>query len=105
MARPRNSVPSYRLRKQSGQGMVTLTDQAGNRRDVLLGPYNSPESLAEYHRVVAEWQTTDSLQLECRVGAASRAAPEAPPIKSLIPGAPGPARLAGPTLTGRCREA
>jgi integrase len=50
------SVPSYRLHKQSGQAIVTLRDGLGNRRDVLLGEYDSPESHAEYARVIAEWQ-------------------------------------------------
>jgi integrase len=52
--RPR--IPSYRLHKQSGQGIVTLTNNLGERRDVLLGRYGTPESHAEYTRVLAEWQ-------------------------------------------------
>jgi integrase len=55
MAR-RNPIPSYRLHKQSGQAIVTLTDSLGQRRDVLLGKYDSPESRAEYARVLAEWE-------------------------------------------------
>src|SRR5262249_20094183 len=51
----RPKVPSYRLHKQSGQAVVTLTDRLGNRRDVLLGKHNSPESKSEYERVIAEW--------------------------------------------------
>jgi integrase len=54
---PRNgSLPSYRRHKQSGQAVVTLNDPTGRRRDVLLGPYGSEESKAEYTRVLAEWQ-------------------------------------------------
>jgi integrase len=52
----RKKPPSYRLHKQSGQAIVTLPDGAGGRRDVLLGPYDSPESRAEYGRVIAEWE-------------------------------------------------
>jgi integrase len=52
----RSSVPSYRLHKQSGQAIVTLTDGQGNRRDVLLGKHDTPESRAEYLRVLAEWE-------------------------------------------------
>jgi integrase len=52
----RKSVPSYRLHRQSGQAVVTLTDGLGNRRDVLLGRHDSPESHAEYRRVLAEWE-------------------------------------------------
>jgi integrase len=56
MPRPRNSVPSYRLHRQSGQAVVTLPDGLGGRRDVLLGKHGTPESRAEYLRVVAEWE-------------------------------------------------
>src|SRR5262249_6843813 len=55
MARQQH-VPSYRLHKQSGQAIVTLTDGLGNRRDVLLGKYGTPESRMEYARVIAEWE-------------------------------------------------
>jgi integrase len=43
-------VPSYRLHKQSGQAIVTLSG-----RDVLLGRHGTPESREKYSRVVAEW--------------------------------------------------
>jgi hypothetical protein len=52
MPRSQKPVPSYRLHKQSGQAVTTLRDAAG-RRDVLLGPYDSPESRAEYERVLS----------------------------------------------------
>lgn len=48
-------LPSYRLHKQSGQAIVTLSDGLGNRRDVLLGKHDAPESKAEYERVILEW--------------------------------------------------
>jgi hypothetical protein len=51
----RPSVPSYRLHKQSGQAIVTLPDGLGGRRDVLLGPHDSPQSRSEYDRIIAEW--------------------------------------------------
>lgn len=51
-------VPSYRRHKQSGQGIVTLTDALGSRRDVLLGKYGSAASRREYARVVAEWEAS-----------------------------------------------
>jgi integrase len=54
----RPKVPSYRLHKQSGQAVVTLTDHLGTRRDVLLGKHGTPESRAEYARVLAEWETS-----------------------------------------------
>jgi hypothetical protein len=51
-----SKVPAYRLHKQSGQAVVTLTDGLGGRRDVLLGRYGTYESRAEYARVIAEWE-------------------------------------------------
>jgi integrase len=47
-------VPSYRRHKQSGQAIVTVRLPDGRRRDVLLGRYGTPESKAEYRRVLAE---------------------------------------------------
>jgi integrase len=52
-------IPSYPLHKQSGQAVVTLPDDRGNRRDVLLGPFGSTESRAEYARVLAEWEASE----------------------------------------------
>jgi hypothetical protein len=51
-----SGVPSYRLHKQSGQAIVTLTDGVGGRHDILLGRHGTPESRAEYARVIAEWE-------------------------------------------------
>src|SRR5262245_1366933 len=54
---PKGSLPSYRLHKSSGLAVVTLVDaRTGDRHDVLLGPHNSPESRAEYLRVLGEWE-------------------------------------------------
>src|SRR5262245_51062625 len=55
--RPR-SVPSYRRHKSSGQAVVTLPDGVGRRRDILLGPFGSAQSRAEYARVIAEWEVS-----------------------------------------------
>jgi len=61
------SVPSYRLHRQSGQA-VTLSDpQSGQRRDYLLGPFDSPESRAEYARLLMEQQADDG-RLPGKVG-------------------------------------
>jgi len=54
----KGSFPSYRRHKQSGQAVVTLNDFLGRRRDVLLGPYGSTASRAEYARVIGEWQAS-----------------------------------------------
>ncbi len=51
-----NRIPSYRLHKQSGQAVVTLTDPMRGRRDVLLGKHGTKESRAQYVRVLAEWE-------------------------------------------------
>jgi integrase len=54
------SPPSYRLHKQSGQGIVTLRDAAtGRRRDILLGKHGTPESRKEYARVLGEWEAAN----------------------------------------------
>jgi integrase len=62
----RSCVPSYRLHKQSGQAVVTLTDGLGGRRDVLLGQHGTPESRAEYVRVLAEWEAAGRTLLRSR---------------------------------------
>ena len=58
MSRSRTSVPSYRLHKPTGQAVVTIRTIAGERRDVYLGAYDSPESRAEYGRIIAELATS-----------------------------------------------
>ncbi|MBA4192646.1 MAG: hypothetical protein C0467_32160 [Planctomycetaceae bacterium] len=58
MPRPRNAVPSYRLHKQSGQAIITISAPTGVRRDVLLGVHGSPESKAEYERQLALLRST-----------------------------------------------
>jgi integrase len=50
---PRGTPPSYR-RHSSGQACVTVRDPSGRRREILLGPWDSPESKREYARVLAE---------------------------------------------------
>ena len=52
-----NSVPAYRFHKATGQAVVTVRTATG-RRDVYLGPYNSPESKTAYARVLAERTAT-----------------------------------------------
>ena len=54
MARtPRGTPPSYR-RHSSGQACVTVRDASGRRREILLGQWDSPESKAEYARIIGE---------------------------------------------------
>jgi integrase len=46
----RADIPAYRRHKHSRQAVVTL-----NGVDHYLGPWNSPESKAEYDRITSEW--------------------------------------------------
>src|SRR5262249_39682451 len=57
MPRKKNT-PAYRLHKQSGQAIVTLTDPIGTRKDYLLGRHETPESRAEYVRLLSEWEAS-----------------------------------------------
>ena len=45
-----NQVRAYRLHKQSGQAIVTLSG-----KDHLLGEYESKISRGKYDRLIAEW--------------------------------------------------
>ena len=69
MPRPRNQVPTYRLHKQSGQAIVTV-NSGGVRKDITLGRHGSPESKAEYERVLHSLRSPG--------GAASLASPASP---------------------------
>lgn len=71
MPRPRNHVPSYRLHKQSGQAIVTISAN-GARREVLLGKYGSPESQVEYRRTLAELEASGAATLTARAGGSDR---------------------------------
>ncbi|MFO0892583.1 MAG: site-specific integrase [Isosphaeraceae bacterium] len=50
MSAPTPRTPSYRHHKPSNQAVVTL-----DGRDFYLGRFNSPESRAEFDRLLAEW--------------------------------------------------
>ncbi len=43
-------IPSHRLHKTSGRAVVRL-----NGRDIYLGRHGTPESHANYNRVISEW--------------------------------------------------
>lgn len=47
-------VPKYLLHKSSGQARVFIPRPGGGYDERYLGPYGSPESRAEYARVIAE---------------------------------------------------
>ena len=52
---PRQSVPSYRLHKPSGQARTII-----HGRHIYLGKYNSPESREKYARLLAELRSERS---------------------------------------------
>src|SRR4051794_10365312 len=57
MARRRKGTPpSYCLHRQSGQAVFNWPLGGGKYKTILLGKHGSPESHAEYQRVLAEWQ-------------------------------------------------
>src|SRR5262245_47026302 len=53
MARTRRGTPPSYRRHSSGQACVTVRDHNGRRREILLGKWNSPESKAEYARIIS----------------------------------------------------
>ena len=56
MPRSHHKTPTYR-QHSSGLAVVTLPDVAtGRRRDFMLGEFNSPESRARYHELIAAWE-------------------------------------------------
>src|SRR5262245_55623049 len=55
MARtPSNAPPPYPKNPHNRQARITVRTTDGRRKDLLLGPYGSPASMAEYRRVLAE---------------------------------------------------
>jgi integrase len=58
MARtPKNTPPSYPKKPHNGQARITIRLPDGRRHDLLLGTFGSPESRAEYRRVLAELES------------------------------------------------
>jgi hypothetical protein len=58
MPRPKKSILSYLHHKPTNQAYVCLPDGNGGRKPVYLGLYNSPESRAEYARIVQEFSVS-----------------------------------------------
>jgi integrase len=54
--RRKGEPPRYRFHRQSGQAVVSLPLGNGTYKDVLLGPFDTPESRQEYARILAEWE-------------------------------------------------
>ena len=70
MPKLKNRVPSYRLHKRSGQGVVTL-----NGKDHYLGVHGTADSRASYERLVAEW-LTNNLQTSIRSSSGKKTSDE-----------------------------
>jgi integrase len=64
MPRPKNRIPPYSHHKPTGQAYVRIPDGAGGRRTVYLGEFDSPESRAEYGRIVAELATSPTTAVQ-----------------------------------------
>ena len=61
MARtPKGTPPSYPNKPHKGQARITVRLIDGRRHDLLPGPFGSPESRAEYRRVLTELETGGS---------------------------------------------
>ncbi len=50
-------IPSYRLHKASGCGVVTI-----NGKDIYLGPFGKPKGEALYERLIRQWLETGHLE-------------------------------------------
>ena len=70
--RPKN-VPSYRCYKPKNLGLVVL-----NGKQHYLGPYGTPESLAEYNRLIQEYLATTQTVAD------AKASPEGATIGEMI---------------------
>jgi integrase len=58
MSRRPNPIPAYRLHRRTGRAIVTVREESGRRRDVLLpGDFDSAESRQEYERLMALLRT------------------------------------------------
>jgi hypothetical protein len=53
MPHPQKAIPSYFHLKPTDQAYVRVPNGSGARRLIYLGRYNSPESQAEYGRIIA----------------------------------------------------
>jgi hypothetical protein len=51
---PNGTPPAYPKKPHQGQARITVRLLDGRRHDLVLGPFGSPESRAEYRRVLAE---------------------------------------------------
>jgi len=55
--RPAKKLPSYRLHRSSGQAITTMVDAVtGQRRDRLLGKFDTPESRSKWATLISKWE-------------------------------------------------
>src|SRR3954452_17121182 len=59
---PRRRIPSYRCFKPKNLGLVVIEG-----KQHYLGKYGTPESLAEYNRLIQEWLTRQATPLELSI--------------------------------------
>jgi integrase len=76
-----NAVPSYRLHKQSGQAIVTLSG-----RDVLLGRHGAAASRDAYNRAIAQWLAAGRLPPPAKASPAQAAAEQGPTVSVVLAG-------------------
>ncbi|MBA2707235.1 MAG: recombinase XerD, partial [Gemmatimonadaceae bacterium] len=70
MPRLVNKPPKYRQHKASGQAIITV-----NGEDIYLGKHDTPQSRAEYDRIIGEWRANSrTVSKPLRKGSTSAAA-------------------------------
>lgn len=74
MARTRRGTPPSYRRHSSDQDCVTVRDAAGRRREILLGTWDSPESKADYARIIGELAAHQGRYIEQQTGPAANSA-------------------------------
>jgi len=72
MARtPKGTPPSYSKKPHKGQARITVRLIDGKRHDLLLGPFGSPKSRAEYRRVLTELEANSGFYPQKTDGSAA----------------------------------
>jgi integrase len=73
MPRRKNVQPAYLEHRPTGQAYCRIPDGSGNRKTIYLGAFGSPESKAEYRRVLAELDSAPTPAAVLKGGHASAA--------------------------------
>lgn len=103
---PRRSLaPKYCLHKPSGMARVRFGGRPENGgREIFLGKYNTPESLAEYRRICAELASGAAVGDPATVADKSRATTVSVVVLAFLKYADGHYRAPNGTLTSEHRE-